>query len=363
MHGANIAVRMTARGLLETYGYLRSSGDVLSQGAELPASLRRGMALVSAVALRDGYHLDIGSQVNAFTAMTGRPVREWGPRPFAECVERDAVLLDLGHGIPTQECYELAELGSENNIAEDIFHERLRSCLSALSPRSASLMYMRIREAIVRRPVRTRADLLAFAQEHPEASAELPGFFRPLPGSALDGGLLRLCGHCGSPLYPRAERRLYPLGRCEVRECRMSNPEPAAGSEHLVQVPSEWRMADPAIMTYWVGPGLPEIALYDALRKTRSDVELYPMSDMADVGVGGLEVGIDVKSYSSAAVLGQKFARGIGGLRAFKRRIVAIPDFWISIDRDYIRTASAVSGLPERIEFLSLGAVVREFAA
>ncbi|MFK0206238.1 hypothetical protein [Agrobacterium sp. NPDC090283] len=324
-------------------------------------SLRRGMALVSAVAMRDGYPTDIASQANAFTVLAGSPVKSWGPGSFADCDEREAILVDLGYGVPTPDCFELAGLATEADVAEDIFHDRLRSGLSSLAPEDGAALYRQIRESIVRNPVRARVDLLRFAQEFPEMATDLPGFYRPLPASALDGHMLRLCAYCRSPLFPSKQCRTYPIGRCALRECRMANPEPAAGSTHEVHVAAEWRLADAAIMTYWVGPGLPEIKLYDDLCAKRRDVELYPMSDMADIGIGGLAVGIDLKSYSSAAVLGQKIARDIGGLRAFQRRIVAIPDFWISIDRDYIRTASRVSGLPESIEFLSVSSVLREF--
>lgn len=361
MHRASIAVRMTARGLIEAHRSIALTRDVLSQGPTMPNSLRRGMSLVSEIALRDGYTEDIGSQVNAFTVMASRPIREWGPSTFRECEERDAVLIDSGYGTPTEDCLQLAELGDESGIVEDIFHERLRSALATLGGTAAADSYRNVRENIIRRPCRRRLDVLEFAQSEPELAGEIPGFFRQLPASALDGNVLRLCAHCCSPLFPDVDRISYPHGRCGVRECRMMWQTPSVGSEHEVRNAADWRLADAAIMTYWVGPGLPEIALYDALRRHRSNVDLYPMSDMADVGIGGVDVGIDVKSYSSAAVLGRRFARDIGGLRAFRRRIVAVPDFWIQIDRDYLRTASAVSGRPDSIEFLSITDVITEF--
>ncbi|WP_296747203.1 hypothetical protein [Mesorhizobium sp.] len=326
----------------------------------MPETLRRGMALVSAIALRDGYEQDIGAQVNSFTAMACLPVGEWGPIAFARCDERAAILVDPGYGTPTEDCLQLANIGDESGIAEDIFHERLRTALSAVGA-AAPQLYRLVRENIVRQPCRRRSEVLAFAQEVPELAGDLPSFFRPLPASALHGRTLRICGHCSSPLIPVSDRVSYPLGRCAVRECRMSWPEAIVGDQHEVAAPNEWRVADPAIMTYWVGPGLPEISLYDFLRPRRPDVELYPMCDAADISIGGIEVGIDVKSYSSAAVIGERFARGIGGLAAFRRRIVAIPDFLIRIDRDYVRTASLVSGCPEGIEFMSVGDVMTEF--
>ncbi len=142
----------------------------------------------------------------------------------------------------------------------------------------------------------------------------------------------------------------------------MSWPDTAIGEEHEVPVHDDWRMANPAIMTFWVGPGLPEIALYDALLKKREDVVLYPMCDLADIGIDGTKIGIDVKSYSSAAVLGKRFSANIGGLSVFRRRIVAVPDFWIKADRDYLRTASAVCGNKDGVEFMSVSQVAEAFS-
>lgn len=327
----------------------------------MPGSLRRGMALVSTVALKSGHSHDIASQANAFTALACLPVGEWGPAPFAACAERAVVLLDQGFGSPTPDCLELAAAGDEAGIVEDIFHERLRTALAAAGPLAPAL-YREVRETIVRRPCMPQADVLAFAYDVPELAGEIPGFFRRLPAAALHGRTLRLCARCSAPLFPDRDRSSYPLGRCAVRECRMTHPDPGVGSEHQVASLNDWRIADPSIMTYWVGPGLPEVWLHDSLRAAGRDVELYPLCDAADVGIDGTDVGIDVKSYSSAAVIGRRFADGIGGLRAFRRRIVAIPDFWIRIDRDYLRTASDVSGRREGIEFMSVSDAVRELS-
>ncbi|WP_312857415.1 restriction endonuclease-related protein [Aureimonas pseudogalii] len=351
-----------AAGLVEAHRSSSANRDILRQDASMPPALRRGMALVSAVALRSGFPHDIASQANAFTALATRPVGEWGPAPFAECAERAVILVDPGFGSPTADCLELASGGGEASVVEDIFHERLRTALAA-SGTEAPRLYREVRETIVRHPCMTKTEVLAFAYDVPELATDIPTFFRRLPASALHGRTLRLCGHCGAPLFPDRDRVSHPLGRCAVRECRMTFPDASVGSEHEVASPDDWRIADPSIMTYWVGPGLPEIWLYDALLASGADAELYPMCDAADVGIGGTAVGVDVKSYSSAAVIGHRFANGIGGLRAFRRRIVAIPDFWIRIDRDYLATAASVSGLREGIEFMSVSAVAREFAA
>ncbi|WP_245451915.1 hypothetical protein [Mesorhizobium waimense] len=361
MDQASIAVRMAAKGLVEAHRASLTSRGVLSQGPDMPLTLRRGMALVSAVALADGHSSDIASQVNDFTTLATRPVREWGPASLVLCEERNAILLDEGYGIPTAECIDLAEIRDEGSIVEDIFHEKLRTGLSRVG-KNADSLYRAVRENIIRKPCRTRKEVLAFALEVPELASEIPTFFSPLPASALHGKTLRLCARCNAPLFADPDRSAYPNGRCAVRECRMSWPDMAVGEEHQIPVHDDWRMANPVIMTFWVGPGLPEIALYDALRKKREDVVLYPMCDLADIGIEGTKIGIDVKSYSSAAVLGKRFSANIGGMHAFRRRIVAVPDFWIKVDRDYLRTASAVCGNKDGIEFMSVSQVAEAFS-
>nr|WP_245458197.1 MULTISPECIES: hypothetical protein [unclassified Mesorhizobium] len=352
---------MAARGLVETHRASLTSREVLSQGPGMSSALRRGMALVSAIALRDCFPSDIASQVNDFTTLATRPIREWGPVSFARCEERNAILVDEGYGIPTADCIDLAEMGDEGSIVEDVFHDKLRTALSRVG-KNADSLYRAVRENIIRGPCRTRREVLAFASQNPELASEIPSFFSPLPASALHGKTLRLCARCNAPLFATADRSTFPLGRCAVRECRMSWPDTAVGDEHDVPVHDDWRIANPAIMTFWVGPGLPEIALYDALRKKRSDVVLYPMCDLADIGIDGTKIGIDVKSYSSAAVLGKRFSAGIGGLLSFRRRIVAVPDFWLQSDRDYLRTASAVSKNKDGIEFKSVSQVAEAFS-
>ncbi|WP_313904402.1 restriction endonuclease-related protein [Rhizobium laguerreae] len=352
---------MVAGGLVEAHRAADRNRQILRQDATMPLSLRRGMSLVSAIALRSGYGEDIASQANAFTALACRPVGEWGPQPFAEAEESGAILLDAGFGAPTSDCLELASSGHESSIIEDIFHEGLRTALAAAGT-GANDLYREVREAIVRRPCLKRSDMLNFAFSVPEMAGDIPGFFRKLPASALDGRTLRLCRHCSSPLFMDRDRVAYPMGRCAVRECRMTHSETSVGEVHEVPNPDDWRIADPSLMTYWVGPGLPEIWLYDTLSSVRSDVELYPMCDAADIGLAGLEIGIDVKSYSSAVVIGQRFAANIGGLGAFRRRIVAIPDFWIRIDRNYCRTAMDITGSKNGLEFMSVSDVAKEFS-
>lgn len=127
---------------------------------------------------------------------------------------------------------------------------------------------------------------------------------------------------------------------------------------------NSWRLAQNAVLSYWVGPGIPEVLLHDQLAAIiPGDVTLYPYSDAADVGIRNREIGIDVKSYSSAVRLGQHFAQTCGNLALFGRQIVAIPNAWLRKDRDYIATRRAVAGTKFGLEFMTTDQVVREFRA
>ncbi len=206
MTEASVAVRLTARGLVDTHHASLTSGSVLSQGPEMSLVLRRGMALVSALALRDGYPSDIASQVNDFTELATKPVREWGPSSFAQCDERNAVLVDEGYGTPTAECIDLAEIGGEGSIMEDVFHDRLRTALSRVG-KNADNLYRSVRENIIRRPCRTRKEVLTFAIDLPELASEIPTFFSPLPASALHGKPQCLPRRLPRPLPDRHTKR------------------------------------------------------------------------------------------------------------------------------------------------------------
>jgi hypothetical protein len=63
---------------------------------------------------------------------------------------------------------------------------------------------------------------------------------------------------------------------------------------------------------------------------------LYPNQDAADVGVDGLSIGIDAKSYSSPLALASRLSRSVGRLDLFSRRIIAIPDYKLKLNPDYI---------------------------
>jgi hypothetical protein len=355
-----IVIAVLAQGLVDAHNQIVEGRGILGQSQKMPRNLRRGLAMLSAFCLKSGHDVDLGAQPNAFTEIAGRPVGEWGPKPFADCEDRDLVLVDLGCGVPTAECRQVA--GSEIDTAEDIFHERLRSALVKLGDKRAPIAYARVREFIVRNPCLPMSEMIGFVQEYPQVATDIMSFYRALPFSSLQGHRLRICAGCGAPLFRVPDIGSYPHGRCAVRECRMINGTQPPRDEIQIDDLDSWRLAERAVLSYWVGPGLPEVQLYDELSAILPEaVTLYPLSDSADVGIRTPEIGIDVKSYSSSVRLGQHFAKSCGNLELFGRRIVAVPDAWLVKDRDYLTTLRAVAGNKFRIDFMTTSQVVREF--
>src|SRR5262249_11288375 len=149
--------------------------------------------------------------------------------------------------------------------------------------------YTAIREFIVRNPAVSEERLHSFVVEggHAAAARTIMSFYRPIPQTALFGTMARRCAHCGSLLWPDREWG-FSDGRCRIRQCRLAHPIPVAKDE----VPSTlWRVCTNALLAFWVGPGLDEIYIYDALKAVGRNVTLYPQADAADVGVDNLGVG------------------------------------------------------------------------
>ena len=121
-------------------------------------------------------------------------------------------------------------------------------------------------------------------------------------------------------------------------------------------------MGTNAVLAYWVGPGLDEIRIHDALAAAGRKVTLYPLADAADIGLDGLAVGVDVKTYASPIVLGARLTRTIGRLGLFARRILAVPDDKLLINRDYLPQLRAAYAGPVSIEFMTVSEAIRDLS-
>jgi hypothetical protein len=253
--------------------------------------------------------------------------------------------------------------GTEIAALEEIHHERLQAAIKDLPQKARARAYTDIRELCVRHPLIHEDDLhekIALGS-HIAAARTIMEFYRPIPLGALFGDVAHRCAHCRSLLWPDADRQSYPQGRCRVRQCRLANPNARLGA--VLDEPRRWRLATTAVLAFWVGPGIDEIRIHDALKAAGKDVALYPFADAADVGVDGLAVGIDVKTYASPILLAGKLTRSLGRLPMFDRRIVAIPDDKLQRNPRYIEQMRSSYGGDQTIEFLLVSQVIREFGS
>jgi hypothetical protein len=164
-------------------------------------------------------------------------------------------------------------------------------------------------------------------------------------------------------MRPYPNKELFPDGRCPIRQCLGHNSSKAKVSEKLDPNQDRLLIAQPQILTYWTGPAIDELAIFEAAINNGLDAELYPESDLCDVAINNRHIGIDAKSYTSPVSLASRLNRtGIGGLKHYRRRIIAVSDQLIEERPDYLSTfQSAINkkGEPATLEILSVSQVIQ----
>ncbi len=350
---------MLARGLCEIYERISNDGGSVQQDSSLPPIARRALARLSRLCVDEGVE-DIGSSIHLVMGRATLPMRSWGVPSFADDFRYgDVELADGSLGVPTDDCRELARMGgSEINAEEDLHHEQLRAAVQSYPASQRASAYTAIRELVVRRPVISQNELHDFiSRGHAHAARTIHGLYRSIPQGALSGGVARRCGRCGALLWPVRDPA-FPDGRCQVRQCVLEG-ETVPGE--VIDQPSLSRLANAALLAFWVGPGLDEVRLHDALIARGRNSVLYPMADAADVGLDALSVGLDVKSYASPLVLGARLSRGIGRLSLFGRRVIVVPDYKLRINPRYIDDLRGAYTGDEALEFMTVASAIRAF--
>jgi hypothetical protein len=358
---AEVTALLLARGFVEIYDLIANDGEPVRQDASLPASARRALTLLSALSL-EAKTEDYGTSIHVIMDRACEPFHNWGLPQFAPPFRyADVGLVDRDLGVPTEDCREMARGAvTEASALEDIHHDRLRNIVQGYPARERNSAYAAIREFVVRNPAVSEERLHAFVVEggHAPAARTIMSFYRPIPQTALFGRVARRCDHCGSLLWP--DRQVgFTDGRCRIRQCRLAHPIPVVRDEIP---PALWRVAANVLLAFWVGPGLDEIRIYDALRAAKRNVTLYPQADAADVGVDGFAVGIDVKTYASPIVLATRMTRSVGRLDLFDRRIVAFPDDKLRLNRRYGEQLRNAYLGDRSLEFMTVSGVIREFS-
>ncbi len=312
--------------------------SIVRQDHNMPRELRRGMALLSSICLKDGIE-DLGCSIHDVLAMATQPIADWGIPTLAvpKFEYRDTILVDGDLGVPTDDCIALARLGGEIETLQNMQHNRLRAAVATLGKRKAEA-YTAIRGFVVRNPVVSVADLKAFVSKGGRAAIarEIERFYEPIPVAAIwDDGEIKICEGCGGLLWGDPDKASYPSGRCHLRQCAEENPTPKLRVS--VADPGTHYVVERSVNAFWVGPGLDEIRIFDELTYAGVEVVLYPNEDVVDVGTKNLKIGIDAKSYTSPVVLGKKLSEGVGGLAAFSEKYLVVPDAKVKKNPQYVK--------------------------
>lgn len=359
-----VTFQLLARGLVETHENAVMNKVSVNQGKDMPRIMRRALALLSAECMAAGIE-DLGSSVHEFSALATRPARDWGLRPFSDLKFkfRDLILIDPDFGVPTYDCIAISEgISSEITAWEERHHKMVRDITDGFRRKSDDY-YTLIRKFLVEHPAVRYGELQTFISDNLLAGSvnEITNLYRTIPLSYLTDGKATLCDKCGSLLFPERNKKLYPHGRCRIKQCALKYPTTKPGA--VIQDPASWRLATNDVLAYWVGPGLDEIHIFNALHAAGRTVALYPFGDAADVGLDGTDVGIDVKAYESPIALAEKLVASIGRLTKFKRKIITIPDNKLAHNANYLKQLADDYGAKKpALEFRTVSEVIKEFA-
>jgi hypothetical protein len=364
---AEDAVILLAQGILKQFDLVMSGRGIVRQSDTVPHELHKAMTRIGRLYIEESLE-DRAACVHDVLARACHPLggEQWAVPAFRAEDFRfaAAVLIEPNLRVPTSECAVIAAIPGgfgEDNVIEYRLHNRLREACNRLGGRRHEA-YMAVREFLVRNSLVTNKALIAYLDGYRLLALEqfiVDEFYDTIPELWLIDGKANRCAHCGSLLRPHPSKHEYRNGFCPVRQCNAKQPpslgdaiDPAQG--HLL-------IARPQVLAYWTGPGIDEVAIYDAAVRLGLQAEIYPESDQCDVSIGGRAIGIDAKSYSCPISLALRLNRGIGGLINYQRRVVAVGDEMLNRSPHYIRTLRDnldPKGLPATLEIMTVKEVI-----
>lgn len=366
---AEDTVILLAQGILRQYTRILNRDIVRQDDKYMPSELYRAMCKLGRLYIEAGKS-DRAACVHTVLERARYPLDEWELDIFCHPDFRfgQAILIDSDLRVPTSDCAEIANSKGtfgEDNVIEHRLYERLREATERLGIRSQHKAYTALRSLFGSRSLIGEHQLLDYLRDKdltPLQGMIVDTFFDSVPDVWLINGQAHRCAHCGTLMRPYADKILFPDGRCPIRQCLGHNSSTAKVSDKLDPNQDRLLIAKPQILTYWTGPAIDELAIFDAALKNGLDAELYPESDLCDVAINGRNIGIDAKSYSSPVSLALRLNRtGIGGLIHYRRRIIAVSDQLIEERPDYLSTfQSAIDkkGNPATLEIMSVSQVI-----
>jgi hypothetical protein len=229
----------------------------------------------------------------------------------------------------------------EDNVIEHRLHRFLREATERMGSRRQHKAYTALRELVGRYSLIGERQLLDYLVDNnltPLQGTIIDTFFDPVPDIWLIKGVAHRCAHCGTLMRPHPNKKIFPEGRCPIRQC--NSRKKAKVSQKLDPTQDRLLIAKPQLLTYWTGPAIDELEIFDTARQYGLNAELYPESDLCDVSINERAIGIDAKSYTSPVSLALRLNRSIGGLIHYRRRIIAVSDQLIEENPSYISTSS-----------------------
>jgi DNA-binding transcriptional MerR regulator len=324
---AEVGAVLLAQGVLRLYDRVLAGREIVRQDDSLPPEIHQAMCKLGRLYIEEG-QMDRAGCVHDLLDRARTPFREWNLQAFSEPAFRfrDATLVDPELRVPTQDAIAVATSGGWglDDIIEHQLHTRLREMADKLGP-GRTAAYTKVREFVARRSLATESEVRQWFDENRISPIQniIDDLYDRVPEAWLISGLAHRCAWCGTLLRPHPDRASFPEGKCPLRQCVSKHNSRAA--ERLQ--PTGLLVCRPQVLTYWTGPAVDELEVFDAAQQAGLDPELYPDGDRCDVAIGNDRVGIDVKCYTSPVSLAVRFNSGIGGLASYSRRIVAIPDY------------------------------------
>lgn len=365
---AENAVVLLAQGILRQYTRILSGRDIVRQEDSMPPELYQAMCKLGRLYIEAGLN-DRAACVHTVLDRARYPLKDekWNLEIFRQPDFRFSclTLIDPDLRVPTSDCSEIANLSGafgEDNVIEHRLYTELREATERLGSRRQHKTYTALRELFGRYSLIGERQLLDYLVNHdltPLQGMVIDKFFDPVPDIWLIDGLAHRCAHCGTLMRPYPHKKHFPQGRCPIRQCNSCNPPKV--SEKLDPSQDSLLIAKPQILTYWTGPAIDELAIFDAARQKGLNAELYPESDLSDVAINERMIGIDAKSYTSPVSLALRLNRSIGGLINYRRRILAVSDQLLEDNPNYLSTLKSTldkKGDPATLEVMPVSSVL-----
>lgn len=365
---AEDAVVLLAQGIVRQYTKTLNR-EIVRQDDTMPSELYRAMCKLGRLYIEEGLP-DRAACVHTVLERGRYPLEKWDLDIFRhpDFRFRQAILIDPDFRVPTSDCAEIANSRGtfgEDNVIEHRLHERLREATERLGSRRQHKAYTALRELFGRNSLLGEHQLLDYLVDKdltPLQGMIIDTFFDRVPDIWLIDGYAHRCAHCGTLMRPYPNKKTFPDGRCPIRQCAGQESERAKFSEKLDPNKDSLLIAKPQILTYWTGPAIDEVTIFDTARNHGLNAELYPESDLCDVAINNRNIGIDAKSYSSPVSLALRLNRSIGGLIYYRRRIIAVSDRLIEDNPYYLSTLLSTldkKGDPATLEILSVSEIIQ----